>query len=60
MLTANPTSPTDARALEIPAVIAGSVNLMRFSAALASAGIVGRFEPAWPPSQFLHPNLRPA
>ena len=33
---------TDAN--EVPAVIAGSVNLMAFSGALARAGIVGRFD----------------
>ena len=42
MLIAEPTALAAALALEIPAVIAGSVNLMRFSAALARAGIVGR------------------
>ncbi len=31
-------------ALEVPAAIAGSVNLMAFSGALAQAGIVGRFD----------------
>jgi hypothetical protein len=31
-------------ATEVPAVIAGSVNLLRFSAALASAGLVGRHD----------------
>lgn len=31
-------------ATEVPAIIAGSVNLMRFSEALAVAGIVGRFD----------------
>ncbi len=31
-------------AIEVPAVIAGSVNLMDFSEALARAGIVGRFD----------------
>lgn len=31
-------------ALEVPAVIAGSVNLVAFSGALAQAGIVGRFD----------------
>ena len=31
-------------ASEVPAVIAGSVNLMAFSGALALAGIVGRFD----------------
>lgn len=35
-----------ARALEVPAVIAGRVNLMRFSRALALAGIVARFDAA--------------
>lgn len=34
------------RALEVPAVIAPEVNLLRFSEALARAGIVGRFNPA--------------
>ena len=29
---------------EVPAVIAGKVNLLHFSAALAQAGIVGRFD----------------
>ena len=38
------TRTVDAR--EVPAVIAGSVNLMRFSEALARAGIVGRFDSA--------------
>lgn len=33
-----------ARALEVPAVIAPSVNLMRFSEALAIAGLVGRHD----------------
>ena len=33
-----------ARALEVPAVIAPSVNLMRFSEALAMAGLVGRHD----------------
>lgn len=33
-----------ATASEVPAVIAGSVNLMVFSAALAMAGIVGRHD----------------
>lgn len=37
----NPAHP----ALEVPAVIAGSVNLMQFSEALAIAGIVGRYDP---------------
>ena len=32
-------------ALECPAVIAGSVNLLRFAGALARAGIVGRYDP---------------
>jgi hypothetical protein len=31
-------------ALEVPAAIAGSVNLMAFSGALAQAGIVGRYD----------------
>lgn len=31
-------------ALEVPAVIAGSVNLMRFTEALARAGVVGRYD----------------
>ena len=31
-------------ASEVPAVIAGSVNLIRFSEALARAGIVGRYD----------------
>jgi hypothetical protein len=29
---------------EVPAVIAGSVNLLRFSEALARAGILGRYD----------------
>ena len=37
MLIADPIAPA-AQALEIPAVIAGSVNLLGFSAALARAG----------------------
>lgn len=32
------------RASEVPAVIAGSVNLLRFSEALALAGLVGRHD----------------
>ncbi|MHB1871754.1 MAG: hypothetical protein ACYCT1_13015 [Steroidobacteraceae bacterium] len=39
-------SPARARALEVPAVIAGSVDLVRFSGALARAGIAGRFDSA--------------
>ena len=31
-------------AVEVPAAIAGSVNLMAFSGALAQAGIVGRYD----------------
>ena len=31
-------------ALEVPAVIAGNVNLVAFSGALAQAGIVGRYD----------------
>jgi hypothetical protein len=31
-------------ALEVPAAIAGSVNLVAFSGALAQAGIVGRYD----------------
>lgn len=31
-------------ALEVPAVIASSVNLLRFTEALARAGIVGRYD----------------
>jgi hypothetical protein len=46
-----PTVPTPGcvptrRALEVPAVIAGSVNLLKFSEALARAGIVGRYDSA--------------
>ena len=37
-------APRQARALEVPAVIAPSVNLMRFSEALALAGLVGRHD----------------
>ena len=37
-------APRQARALEVPAVIAPSVNLMRFSEALAMAGLVGRHD----------------
>ena len=50
MLIADPIAPTAAQALEIPAVIAGSVNLLRFSAALAQAGLIGRHDAsrAWP------------
>ena len=33
-------------ASEVPAVIAGSVNLLKFSEALARAGIVGRYDSA--------------
>jgi len=36
--------PARRQALEVPAVIAGSVNLVAFSGALAQAGIVGRFD----------------
>lgn len=32
-------------ATEVPAMIAGSVNLLRFTEALARAGIVGRYDP---------------
>ena len=35
MLIADPTASAAAQAFEVPAVIAGSVNLLRFSAALA-------------------------
>ena len=35
---------TDCRALEVPAVIASSVNLVRFSEALARAGLAGRHD----------------
>ena len=44
----HPNDRTDARiqddASEVPAVIAGSVNLMAFSGALAQVGIIGRFD----------------
>ena len=39
MLIADPTASAAAQAFEVPAVIAGSVNLLRFSAALAQAGL---------------------
>lgn len=44
MATRESTAPAVAYS-EVPAMIAGSVNLMRFSEALARAGIVGRFDP---------------
>ena len=37
--------PARRKTLEVPAVIAGSVNLVAFSGALAQDGIVGRFDP---------------
>lgn len=48
MATANPTAPTVAhsRSLDLPAVIAGSVNLLKFTEALARAGLVGRHDAA--------------
>lgn len=44
MQTCKHFAPATALALEIPAVIAGNVNLMRFSEALARAGIIGRHD----------------
>lgn len=44
MATRESTAPAVAYS-EVPAMIAGSVNLMRFSEALAQAGIVGRYDP---------------
>ena len=36
--------PLRPRRLEVPAVIAGNVNLLRFSEAIARAGLVGRHD----------------
>lgn len=52
MATVHPIAPALARsvtalrtrALEVPAVIAGSVNLLKFSEALARAGLIGRYD----------------
>lgn len=45
MATANPTAPTaHSRSLDLPAVIAGSANLLKLSEALARAGLVGRHD----------------
>jgi hypothetical protein len=38
-------APAVVRSLEVPALIAGSVNLMRFAEALARAGLIGRHDP---------------
>ena len=43
MAIRNPTAPTVAQS-EVPAVIAGSVNLLKFSEALALAGLIGRHD----------------
>ena len=42
--TATELRPVRRQPLEVPAAIAGSVNLMAFSGALAQAGIVGRYD----------------
>ena len=43
MATEKHSAPTEAQS-DVPAVIAGSVNLMAFAGALAQAGIVGRYD----------------
>ena len=43
MATEKHSAPTEAHT-EVPAVIAGSVNLLKFSEALARAGLIGRHD----------------